>query len=98
MSRPDVIVMLTDEERAAPPYENEDLRAWRRQHQPGRQWFVDNGADLQRHYTAATACVPSRPSLFTGHYPDLHGATQTDGLGKSWDDTRLRWLRPCWIC
>ena len=64
------------------------------EHQPGRQWFVDHGADLRRHYTAATACVPSRPSLFTGHYPDLHGVTQTDGLGKSWDDTRLRWLRP----
>ena len=24
--------------------------------------------------------------------PDLHGVTQTDGLGKTADDTRMRWL------
>ena len=32
--------------------------------------------------------------MFTGQYPDLHGVTQTDGIGKSYDDTRMRWLRP----
>jgi arylsulfatase A-like enzyme/putative intracellular protease/amidase len=94
MTPPDIIIILTDEERAAPPYEDAALTAWRRDQQPGHQWFVDHGVDLGRHYTAATACVPSRPSLFTGHYPDVHGVTQTDGLGKSWSDTRLRWLRP----
>lgn len=29
-ARPDVIVIMTDEERAAPPYENDELREWRR--------------------------------------------------------------------
>ena len=38
------------------------------------------------------ACVPSRPTMFTGQYPDLHCGTQTDGLGKQHDDSRLRWL------
>lgn len=94
MSRPDVIVILTDEERAAPAYETEEVTAWRREHLPGRRWFTDNGVDFKRHYVAATACVPSRPSLLTGHYPDVHGVTQTDGLGKMHDDTRMRWLRP----
>ena len=72
MSRPDIIVILTDEERAAPSYENDELRAWREQHLPARKWFTDNGVDFQRHYVASTACVPSRPSLLTGQYPDVH--------------------------
>ena len=46
-----------------------------------------------RHYTGSLACVPSRPTIFTGQYPDLHGVTQTDGIGKRYDDSRLRWLR-----
>lgn len=93
MSQPDLIVVLTDEERAAPAYESADLRAWRHEHLPGRRWFAENGVDFARHYVAATACVPSRPSLLTGQYPDVHGVTQTDGLGKANGDSRMRWLR-----
>ena len=94
MSRPDVILILTDEERAAPPYEDELLTAWRKDQLPARRWFTEHGVDFRRHYVAATACVPSRPSLLTGQYPDVHGVTQTDGLGKTHSDTRMRWLRP----
>ena len=94
MSRPDLIIILTDEERAAPPYETDELRAWRDEALPARKWFTDNGVDFRRHYVASTACVPSRPSLLTGQYPDVHGVSQTNGLGKLEDDTRMRWLRP----
>ena len=94
MNRPDIIVILTDEERAAPSYENAELAAWRAEHLTGRKWFTDHGVDFRRHYVASTACVPSRPSLLTGQYPDVHGVTQTDGLGKLHHDTRMRWLRP----
>jgi arylsulfatase A-like enzyme/putative intracellular protease/amidase len=94
MSRPDLIIILTDEERAAPSYENDEIRAWRNEHLPARAWFADNGVSFERHYVASTACVPSRPSLLTGQYPEVHGVTQTDGLGKLHDDTRMRWLRP----
>ena len=76
MSRPDLVIILTDEERAAPAYENDEIRAWRDEHLPGRKWFTDNGVDFERHYVAATACVPSRPSLLTGQYPFRHGWTQ----------------------
>jgi len=89
----DVIVILTDEERAAPPYETDALRAWRRS-LTGAAWFDDHAISFDRHYTGSLACVPSRPTLFTGQYPDLHGVTQTDGLGKVADDTRMRWMRP----
>lgn len=91
---PDIIIILTDEERAIQPHEDATLRRWRDQTLVARKWFDDNGVAFDRHYTGSVACVPSRPTLFTGHYPDVHGVTQTDGMGKSADDSRMRWLRP----
>ncbi len=92
--RPDVIILMTDEERAVPPYESDEVLAWRERTLVGQRWFDEHGVRFQRHYTGSLACVPSRPTLLTGHYPDVHGVTQTDGLGKMADDTRMRWLRP----
>ena len=94
MNRPDVVVLMTDQERAAPPYEAPEVAAWRRDRLVGAQWFENNGVSFSRHYTGSLACVPSRPTLFTGQYPDVHGVTQTNGLGKMADDSRMRWLRP----
>ncbi|OCB35719.1 hydrolase [Mycobacterium malmoense] len=91
--RPDVVVIMTDEERAVPPYEAPDVLAWRARTLTGRRWFEEHGVSFARHYTGSLACVPSRPTLFTGHFPDLHGVTQTDGIGKTADDSRMRWLR-----
>jgi arylsulfatase A-like enzyme/putative intracellular protease/amidase len=92
MTRPDVIIIMTDEERAAPPYESDTVARWRRETLTGAGWFDDHAVTFKRHYTGSLACVPSRPTLFTGQYPDLHGVTQTDGLGKMADDSRMRWL------
>ena len=92
--RPDVVVILTDQERAAPLYETDALREWRERSLPGRRWFAEHGVTFGRHYTGSLACAPSRPTLFTGQYPDVHGVTQTDGLGKDADDSGMRWLRP----
>ncbi len=91
--RPDVIVIMTDEERAVPPYETDEVAAWRRAALTGAGWFEDHAVNFRRHYTGSLACVPSRPTLFTGQYPEVHGVTQTDGLGKMADDSRMRWLR-----
>ncbi len=85
---------MTDQERAAPPYESAELTDWRRERLPGARWFEEHGVSFRRHYTGSLACVPSRPTLFTGQYPDVHGVTQTNGLGKMEDDSRMRWLRP----
>ena len=90
--RPDVVLILTDQERAIPPYESDELRRWRDKTLTGRKWFADHGVSFERHYTGSLACVPSRPTLLTGQYPDLHGVTQTDGLAKAADDSRMRWL------
>lgn len=94
MTRPDIVVLVTDQERAAPPYEPAELATWRREQLAGATWFEENGVSFRRHYTGSLACVPSRPTLFTGQYPDVHGVTQTNGLGKMEDDARMRWLRP----
>lgn len=91
--RPDIVIIMTDEERAVPPYEAPSVLAWRDRVLTGRKWFDEHGVSFQRHYTGSLACVPSRPTIFTGHYPDLHGVTQTDGIGKTADDSRMRWLR-----
>lgn len=93
-TRPDIVILMTDEERATPPYESPDVLAWRSRALPCRRWFDEHGVGFARHYTGSLACVPSRPTIFTGQYPDLHGVTQTDGIGKRYDDSRLRWLRP----
>jgi arylsulfatase A-like enzyme len=92
-NRPDIVIVMTDEERAVPPYEAPDVLAWRDETLTGRRWFDEHGVSFHRHYTGSLACVPSRPTIFTGQYPDLHGVTQTDGIGKSFDDSRMRWLR-----
>lgn len=92
--RPDVVVVMTDEERAVPPYEAQAVLSWRDRVLTGRKWFEEHGVSFARHYTGSLACVPSRPTIFTGHYPDLHGVTQTDGIGKTAEDSRMRWLRP----
>lgn len=93
-SRPNVLVIMTDQERAAPPYEDAAMAEYRRTHLPARQRLRDRGLALQRHYVGSTACIPSRTTLFTGQYPSLHGVTNTDGLAKSASDPAMTWLDP----
>ena len=30
MTRPDIVIIMTDQERAAPPYESDELKQWRK--------------------------------------------------------------------
>lgn len=92
--RPNVLVLITDQERRAPAYESEAATRFRSEHMPARRWLLENGVDFGWHYTGATACSPSRPTLLTGHYPSLHSVTQTSGIAKHHGDSRLRWLEP----
>jgi arylsulfatase A-like enzyme len=92
--RPNVLVVMTDQERYPPPYESEALRRWRRDRLPARERIRTSGAELHRHYAAATACLPSRASLFCGQYPSLHGVRSTDGLGKDASDPAMHFLDP----
>ena len=94
MAHPNILLIMTDQERYPPPYETEAARGYRRARLPGRERLRESGLELHRHYVASTACVPSRASLFTGQYPSLHGVRQTDGLAKSAYDPAMMWLDP----
>ena len=94
MERPNVLLIMTDEERYPPPYESEAVARFRRQQLPARQSLRQGGLEFHRHYAGSTACLPSRATLFTGQYPSLHGASQTDGLAKRSTDPEMTWLDP----
>lgn len=85
LKRPNILLILVDEQRAVRPYDPQ-LRL------PAQERLLSQGLSFRCHYTAATACAPSRTSLFTGHYPSVHGVSQTDGMAKSAAD--VRWLTP----
>jgi arylsulfatase A-like enzyme len=96
-ARPNVLLIMTDEERYPPPYEQEALARFRQEQLPARARLRERSRELHRHHAGATACTPSRATLFTGQYPSLHGVTQTDGLAKPADDPAMRWLAPATV-
>lgn len=93
-NRPNILIITTDEERFPPPYENDGARDFRLAHSAVLQEMREVGVELTRHHCAATACAPSRASLYTGHYPSLHGVATTSGMGKSSYDENMFWLEP----
>ena len=94
MPSPNILVIMTDEERYPPPYEGESLARFRREQLGARQSIRDGGLEFHRHYAGSTACLPSRTTLFTGQYPSLHGGTNTDGMAKKANDPAMGWLDP----
>ena len=94
MDAPNVLVIMTDQERYPPRYEDDVVRKFRREHMPAREWVRDGGLEFHRHYVGATACLPSRTTMLTGQYPSLHGAAETDGIAKHHDDPAMNWLDP----
>lgn len=88
------LIITTDEERFPPPYENDAARKFREDHDQVGQKLRRNGIELLRHHTGATACAPSRATIYTGQYPSLHGVSQTPGIGKSSFDPDMYWLAP----
>ena len=55
--KPDVIIFMTDEERAIPPYETQEVLEWRNKALTGRSWFRDNGVSFNRHYTGSLSLI-----------------------------------------
>ena len=90
--RPNFLLILTDQLRYPPPYESAELREFRERTTPGQQSLARDGVSFERHYPMSAACSPSRASMLTGHYPSLHGVSQTDGLAKHADSDDMFWL------
>jgi arylsulfatase A-like enzyme len=94
MAAPNILLIMTDEERYAPPYEVDAVAGFRTSQLPAREAIRDGGVELHRHYAGSTACLPSRATLFTGQYPSLHGVSSTDGMAKKASDPAMMWLDP----
>ncbi len=90
--RPNILVIMTDEERYPPGYEDAALGRFRREQLPGQQALRARACEFHRHHAASSACAPSRASLMTGHYPTLHGVRATDGAAKAANDPNMFWL------
>jgi arylsulfatase A-like enzyme len=94
MSSPNILLIMTDEERYPPPYESEAVKSFRKSHLTARESIRSAGVEFHRHYAGSTACTPSRATLFTGQYPSLHGVSSTDGAAKLATDPGMNWLDP----
>ncbi len=94
MPRPNVLLIMTDEERYAPPYEVDTVKEFRRSQLTARESIRSRGLEFHRHYAGSTACTPSRATMFTGQFPSLHGVTSTDGTAKQSSDPGMHWLDP----
>ncbi|HEY4641336.1 MAG TPA: sulfatase-like hydrolase/transferase [Thermoanaerobaculia bacterium] len=93
-TNPNIFLFMVDELRYPTVYDTPELRTWMNDNLIAQDVFQRTGVEFQRHYTASTACAPSRTSIFTGQYPSLHGVTQTDGIGKHAWDPGMFWLDP----
>ncbi|MGX2031191.1 sulfatase-like hydrolase/transferase [Methylocaldum gracile] len=91
---PNILILMCDEMRHPPFYETDEARAFRRQYLKTQNALRAHGMEFHRHYAASVACVPSRTSIYTGHYPSLHGVTQTTGAAKESFDPDVFWLAP----
>jgi len=94
MAQPNVLVIMTDEERYPPPYETAAVAAFRRDQLPARESIRKGALEFHRHYAGSTACLPSRVTRFTGQYPSLPGASRTDGRARKNTDPDMMWLDP----
>ena len=92
--RPNILIILCDQMRFPTVYETDTLKAFRRENLKTQELLRRNGMEFRRHYTATSACAPSRTSILTGHYPSLHGVSQTYGGAKEACDGDVFWLDP----
>ncbi|MEI7027538.1 sulfatase-like hydrolase/transferase [Paenibacillus sp. y28] len=90
--KPNFLLLIVDEQRYPPVYESQEIRDWREKHLPAQAFLRKHGMELHAHHIGSAACCPSRATMLTGHYPSLHGVTQTNGMAKSAFDSDMFWL------
>jgi choline-sulfatase len=92
--RPNFLIVMMDEQRSAPFYENAELQAWRAANLESQNFLRRNSFEFTHHHVMSVACQPSRASIYTGQYPSLHGISQTSGAAKTAIEQDLYWLDP----
>ena len=92
MKKPNILILMVDEERYPTVYEDKALKEWSLKHLKAQNFLRTHGFEFKNHYAASTACEPSRTSLYTGQYPSLHGVSQTAGAAKQDFDSDMYFL------
>jgi choline-sulfatase len=91
---PNFLVILCDQMRFPSAYESDTLKSFRQQHLKTQNLLREGGIEFMRHYAGSSACVPGRACMLTGHYPSLHGVSQTYAGAKEACDPDVFWLDP----
>jgi choline-sulfatase len=94
VGRPNVVLILTDEERSGGSFESKGAATWRANALPHHSRLSREGVTFSQHRCSSTACAPSRASIFTGLSLWTHGISQTDGFAKIEGDAGLVSLDP----
>ena len=92
--RPNILVLMVDEQRFPTVYESPQLASFRARFLTTQNTLARTGVTFLRHYAGTVACAPSRTTLYTGQYPSLHGVTQVDGAAKGAVEHDMFWLDP----
>jgi arylsulfatase A-like enzyme len=86
-SRPNVLVILTDDQRAAGSVTPLAMPATRR-------WLREGGTRFSNAFATTPLCCPSRASIFTGQYAHNHGVRMNHDAGAlDHRDTVQRYLQ-----
>lgn len=93
-TKPNILLIMVDQQRYPTVYDTEELRAWQKEYLKAQTILAKHGFTFKNHYTGSTACCPSRATIYTGQYPSLHGVTQTVGAAKGPYDPDVFWLDP----
>jgi hypothetical protein len=64
MKRPNFLIILVDEQRYPPIYENEQIRTWIKTKFRSEDFLKQHGLEFYNHYVGSTACSPSRGTLY----------------------------------
>ena len=94
MSRPNFLVITVDEMRFPPCYETPEILKWREEYLTAQRRLRKIGFEFLQHRASASACCPSRATLWTGQYPTYHGVSQTNGAAKGNFESDMFWLDP----
>ena len=92
MKRPNILLIMTDQKRLAPPYEWKNSNPAASNSSPKN--IAHDGISFESHYIGSAASAPSRATFLTGQFPSLHGVSQTDGLAKNATSKDMFWLAP----
>jgi choline-sulfatase len=86
MDRPNLILLVTDQQRATQHWPDDP--GWVERLMPNDAELRRTGISFTRAFIATAMCSPSRASFLTGTYPSRHGVTLTLTHGDLFPDRR----------